>query len=113
MREGSRTTQMDRAVSDYRRGMSAKLAARNHGVSRSQLYRHLQFCNLLRTGQARYRPRALDLTEQEILDAAWRIRQTWTESETQRRYVGHAAVLGRLTRVFTGIVRKMDESEAA
>ena len=111
MREGSRTIQLGRAVAAYRAGATAKEAAKTHKVSRAFLYRHLRFANLLRKGKEIYRAKMEDIPLEEIWERARKIRESWSEEETQRRWVGNGFVAKRLSRVLPAI-RRLD-AEAA
>lgn len=112
MREGSRTIQLGRAVAAYRAGATAKESAREHKVSRAFLYRHLKFANLLRKGRSNYMPKMdVDLPLEEIWERARQIRESWTQEEAEKRWVGNGLVAKRLSRVLPAI-RRLD-AEAA
>jgi hypothetical protein len=106
-RIGSHSTQLAKAVVMYRAGVSAKAAADKASISRSGLYRHLKFANLLRKGSERFRSSLhSDPSEETIWKMAEEIRSSWTGEERAKRYVGNAGAGADKFDKMCGILRR-------
>jgi|694.fasta_scaffold127968_2 transposase len=114
-REGSRSTQMSRAMEHYlTQRTSVKEAARIHNVPRHALYRMLKFANKTRPVAESFRSTSKDdPTEQEILERAAAIRQSWTPEERAKRWVASGRNDVRLEKMYGALRRAYRASEAA
>jgi transposase len=107
---------MNKAIESYRLGNSAKIAAKIWGVSRATLYRALRDGRMLRHSKDKYSSRTEnDPTMSEIWEAARKIRESWSEEETQRRWVGLGSEGGRASRKLASVLPliRLHDAEAA
>jgi predicted transcriptional regulator len=75
------------AVALYRRGLSCKKAAEAMGLTQSALYQHLKRLRITRTPSEAFAAAEVP-DEATIRERAEAIRQSWSEEEVRRRWVG-------------------------
>lgn len=114
-REGSLSTQMSRAMKYYTSNRtSVKEAARIHNVPRHALYKMLRFANLTRPVSDSFRVESSgDPTEQEILERAAAIRESWSPQERAKRWVASGKTDVRLEKMYGALRKAYRASEAA
>jgi transposase len=108
--------QMTLAMDSYRQGHSAKEAAKTHGVSRATLYRALRDGRMLRHSKDKYSARTeIDPSMEEIWEEARKIRESWSEEEMHRRWVGLGSEGGRASRKLASVLPliRLHDAEAA